>query len=94
MPPGFIQGGRNFAAGHPALKSLERELTSVREALNLGSAGGSSATPTTAPTLPIGVGFVTYPASVAEFAATTAPILARYRPAAGMSIPGPIFYPF
>lgn len=74
LPAGFIQGGRQFTAGCAALTKLDRELTEARALLGL--AGRPDAV------LPVGVGFVAYAASVSEFAATTAPLLARHRPAA------------
>ncbi|KAH6661300.1 2-nitropropane dioxygenase [Truncatella angustata] len=71
---GFIQGGRDFSAGSPALKKLDEDLSTARQALKVG--GGAR------DTLPIGVGFVAYPSSVSEFANTTTPILQSHRPAA------------
>lgn len=71
---GFIQGGRDFAAGSPALKKLNKELILARQSLNLVE---RSAT-----VLPIGVGFVLYPSSVSQFDKTTIPILRANRPAA------------
>ncbi|KAI1093261.1 FMN-dependent 2-nitropropane dioxygenase [Rostrohypoxylon terebratum] len=69
---GFIQGGRDFSPTSPILKRLEDQLALARELL------GGTTTP-----LPIGVGFVTFSASVREHFATAAvPILKRYRPAA------------
>jgi nitronate monooxygenase len=71
---GFIQGGRDFAAGAPALKKLDEELIRARQALDWKTDAKSP--------LPIGVGFVAYPSSIAQFAKTTAPILRSHQPAA------------
>ncbi|KAK9423876.1 putative 2-nitropropane dioxygenase [Seiridium unicorne] len=71
---GFIQGGRDFSPGAAALKTLDEELTTARQILQID--------PGHKDVLPVGVGFVAYATSIGEFAKTTAPILQRHRPAA------------
>jgi nitronate monooxygenase len=86
---GFITGGRDFSPESPALKKLDEDLTAARRLLT--SASSSSSSPLLQAkengdkhlaTLPIGVGFVTYDASLRAFAQTTTPILQNHRPAA------------
>jgi nitronate monooxygenase len=71
---GFITGGRDFSAGSATLKKLDEELSVARQALKLEQSARDA--------LPIGVGFVTYAASVSQFSQTTTPILQSHRPAA------------
>lgn len=78
---GFIQGGRTFKPGSSSLAQLEEQLTLVKSLLPAEKytkkEGGSQ------PFLPIGVGFVLFSDCAAPyFGKTTAPILARHRPAA------------
>ncbi|ETS75707.1 hypothetical protein PFICI_12651 [Pestalotiopsis fici W106-1] len=89
---GFITGGRDFSPESPALKKLDEDLTTARQSLSLqaksilhhqeaGAAAGSAGEKDDG-VLPIGVGFVTYDASLGAFAQTTTPILRTHRPAA------------
>ncbi|TGJ79748.1 hypothetical protein E0Z10_g9015 [Xylaria hypoxylon] len=72
---GFIQGGRTFKPDSPALAQLEEQLTLTRRLLPVEDTDES--------VLPVGVGFVLFSDCAARhFAETTAPILARHRPAA------------
>lgn len=74
---GFIAGGRDFSPGSASLKKLNEELTTARQLLEGHRQRKEEDDP-----LPIGVGFVTYDASLSAFAKTTAPILRNHRPAA------------
>ncbi|KAI0541838.1 FMN-dependent 2-nitropropane dioxygenase [Xylaria digitata] len=72
---GFIQGGRTFKPDSPALAQLEEQLSLTRSLLPTENTEESL--------LPVGVGFVLFSDCAARyFAETTAPILARHRPAA------------
>ncbi|KAF2972122.1 hypothetical protein GQX73_g1420 [Xylaria multiplex] len=72
---GFIQGGRTFKPDSPALAQLEEQLSLTRSLLPTENTEKSL--------LPVGVGFVLFSDCAARyFAETTAPILARHRPAA------------
>ncbi|KAI0512806.1 FMN-dependent 2-nitropropane dioxygenase [Xylaria bambusicola] len=78
---GFIQGGRTFKPGSSSLAQLEEQLTLARSLLprerNTDESDESQHP------LPIGVGFVLFSDCAApHFGNTTAPILARHRPAA------------
>ncbi|KAI1121972.1 FMN-dependent 2-nitropropane dioxygenase [Nemania abortiva] len=73
---GFIQGGRTFKPDSPALPQLEEQLTLAKALLQ------SQPSSDTGRGLPIGVGFVLFSECAVFFGETTAPILARHRPAA------------
>ncbi|KAI0432187.1 FMN-dependent 2-nitropropane dioxygenase [Xylaria sp. FL1042] len=82
---GFIQGGRLFKPGSSALTQLEEQLALARKLLLPPAAakGNTSDSQHQHQHLPIGVGFVLFSDCAApHFGETTAPILARYRPAA------------
>ncbi|KAI1313728.1 FMN-dependent 2-nitropropane dioxygenase [Xylaria venustula] len=78
---GFIQGGRLFKPGCSTLSELEEQLTLARTLLPAeGNPGKQDSGP---PPLPVGVGFVLFSECAGtHFGDTTAPILARHRPAA------------
>ncbi|KAI0554359.1 FMN-dependent 2-nitropropane dioxygenase [Xylaria curta] len=72
---GFIQGGRSFKPDSPSVRELDEQLTLARSLLGKGEGSGGH--------LPIGVGFVLFSDCAAtHFGETTAPVLARHRPAA------------
>ncbi|KAI0805333.1 FMN-dependent 2-nitropropane dioxygenase [Xylaria sp. FL0064] len=87
---GFIQGGRTFKPGSSALMQLEEQLTLARSLLlpppaqeDEESMSLSSSDKQKQQDLPVGVGFVLFSECAGpHFGETTAPILARYRPAA------------
>lgn len=79
---GFIAGGRDFSPGSASLKKLDEELTTARQLLQGYQDHRQSQRKEEEDPLPIGVGFVTYDASLSAFAKTTAPILRNHRPAA------------
>ncbi|KAI0405611.1 FMN-dependent 2-nitropropane dioxygenase [Xylaria palmicola] len=73
---GFIQGGRTFKPGSPAMRELDEQLTLARRLLPREGSAPVDA-------LPVGVGFVLFSdCAAAHFGETAAPILARHRPAA------------
>lgn len=74
-PAGFVAGAWDFTPSAPTLADLDKQLSIAKE--NLASAGHPSSG-----TLPIGVGFLTFDPTAADFAKTGLPILLKHKPAA------------
>ncbi|KAI1114585.1 FMN-dependent 2-nitropropane dioxygenase [Nemania sp. NC0429] len=88
---GFIQGGRLFKPGSSTPAELEEQLTLAKKLLLQAQPGphgdgkdaAAEAAEAASGVLPIGVGFVVMSDCAAKhFGTTTAPVLARHRPAA------------
>ncbi|KAI1201218.1 FMN-dependent 2-nitropropane dioxygenase [Nemania serpens] len=81
---GFIQGGRTFKPGSSGPAELDEQLALARKLLlQAQPLGAGKDAATTNGVLPIGVGFVLISdCAASHFGATTAPVLARHRPAA------------
>ncbi|KAI0859123.1 FMN-dependent 2-nitropropane dioxygenase [Xylaria cubensis] len=80
---GFIQGGRSFKPDSPSVRELDEQLTLAKSLLLQGKGKGGEDTAFEGGHLPIGVGFVLFSDCAAtHFGETTAPVLARHRPAA------------
>ncbi|KAI0455226.1 FMN-dependent 2-nitropropane dioxygenase [Xylaria acuta] len=78
---GFIQGGRLFKPDSPSVRELDEQLTLTKNLLLQAKGNGDTAFD--GGHLPIGVGFVLFSDCAAKhFGETTAPVLARHRPAA------------
>ncbi|KAI1739887.1 FMN-dependent 2-nitropropane dioxygenase [Xylaria scruposa] len=79
---GFIQGGRSFKPDSPSVRELDEQLTLAKSLLLQGKGKGGDGDGD-GDHLPIGVGFVLFSDCAAtHFGETTAPVLARHRPAA------------
>ncbi|KAM4065420.1 nitronate monooxygenase domain-containing protein [Hirsutella rhossiliensis] len=73
---GFLASAFNLDPGSPQLSKLDADLTESRRLLDQASPSPPSSSP-----LRIGISFITGHASIARFAETALPIIAKHRPA-------------
>ena len=75
LDTGFVAGAWDFTPNAPTLVDLDKQLSIAKENLASSDHSGDG-------TLPIGVGFLTFDPTAADFAKTGLPILLKYKPAA------------